>query len=85
LTIVSHDEGVAYNVIVIIKIGDKIDANIDGDDDDDDFYHNIYMYMYHCIPSSAIKASLILYWSFSSAGWFCKFGRRDDKRPETVW
>ena len=26
----------------------------------------------------------ILYTSFSSAGWFCKFGRREDKRPVSV-
>jgi hypothetical protein len=33
-------------------------------------------------PSSARKASLILYWSFSRAGWFCRFGLRLDRRPE---
>ena len=29
--------------------------------------------------------SLILYWSFSSAGWFCKLGFREESRPVSVF
>jgi hypothetical protein len=32
-----------------------------------------------------MNASLILYWSFSRAGWFCRLGRRDDNRPDGWW
>mmetsp|Transcript_25540 Transcript_25540/g.71428 ORF Transcript_25540/g.71428 Transcript_25540/m.71428 type:complete len:213 (-) Transcript_25540:2439-3077(-) len=32
----------------------------------------------------AVKAFRILYLSFSSAGWFCRFGRRADNRPVSV-
>ena len=36
-------------------------------------------------PGSAVNAARILYRSFSSAGWFCKFGRRADSRPVSVF
>ena len=36
------------------------------------------------MPSAAWKASRIRYWSFSRAGWFCRFGARDESRPVSV-
>ena len=32
----------------------------------------------------AVKACRMQYWSFSSAGWFCRLGERAERRPVSV-